>query len=210
MGKSTMMCQIAKIWMKQTQTMTARERESMLWFKQVYLIPVRLIHNHTETLERIITHDLKMLGYGREGDVRRQLKFCSVQVLFLVDGYDEMSKKERKNSTINKLLAGEVAPSSTVLVTTRPHCLEYLQQIFATEFPRGLTITSLLELDDYEVRTVLRSRFPDDDPDTLMRQFLEGAPGYIYRIPFFFTVLCDIWIHSKNYTAASSEHHLKE
>ena len=204
MGKSTMMCQIAKRWMEQIQMSNANELTDMLRFKQVYLIPVRFIHNHRETLERIITYDLNLLGHDKEGDVRRQLKFNSGDVLFLIDGYDEMSEKERKYSTINKLLAGEVAPNAAVLATSRPHCLEYLTQCVIAE----ITTTHLLELDNQVLQKVLRSRFPNDNPEMLMKQFLEDVPGDIYRIPFFFTVLCYVWKRRKtsNVTVTSSEY----
>ena len=204
MGKSTMMCQIAKRWMKENQMSNTNELPDILRFKQVYLIPVRLIHNHRETLERIITHDLNLLGHDKEGDVRRQLKFNSSDVLFLIDGYDEMSEKERKYTTINKLLSGEVAPNAAVLTTSRPHCLEYLKQCVTA----GTFMTRLLELDIQVVKTSLRLRFPDDNPDMLMN-ILSDVPGDIYRIPFFFTVLCYIWTCRKNYIATSSEHHFR-
>ena len=202
MGKSTMMCQIAKRWMEQKQMSNTNELTDILRFKQVYLIPVRLIHNHRETLERIITHDLNLLGHDKEGDVRRQLKFNSSDVLYLIDGYDEMSKKERNNSTIEKLLSGEVAPNAAAIATTRPHCLEYLKQCVTA----GTVITKLLELDNQVVKTILQSRFPNDNPDMLMK-LLEDVPGDIYRIPFFFTVLCYVWKRRKASTVTSREHH---
>ena len=98
-------------------------------FSHLYLIPIRQINNPTSPLEHIICRDLKLVPLEQEQAVRRFIMFNSSAILWLLDGYDERTDHGDEEFTINKLISGEFAPKSTVIVSSRPHSAHTLSDL---------------------------------------------------------------------------------
>ena len=120
-GKSSSLSHLTSVW-KNISGLVQR-------FSHVYLLPIRQINSTTSSLEHIICHDLKLVPAAQEHAVRRFIKFNAPAILWLLDGYDERIERGREQFTINKLIAGEYAPASTVIVTSRPHVSEHLSSL---------------------------------------------------------------------------------
>ena len=180
-GKSTLLSEIALRWQKQLHGPLSK-------FKQLYLIPLREVNNHTELMERIICNDLQILSPNLETDVRRSLKFASSSAMFLIDGYDELRGRNRRKTTINSLLAGEVSPNSCVVVTTRTYAEEHIENQFRHNYWRvqagGFTSDNLLEHTNII--------FPDEDPKQLLQVLTQDIPRDVIHIPLFFNLVCYI------------------
>ena len=63
-------------------------------------------------------------------------------VLFVLDGFDEFPRYLRKslNSTVMKVIAGELLPKATVIVTSRPSATADLQSVFQTSIGKCIEI----------------------------------------------------------------------
>ena len=120
-GKSSSLNHLASAWKNRSGLV---ER-----FSNLYLIPIRQINSPTSSLEHIICHDLKLVPPAQEQAVRRFIKFNAPAILWLLDGYDERLEHGMEQFTVNKLISGEYAPNSTVIVTSRPHASETLSSL---------------------------------------------------------------------------------
>ena len=120
-GKSSSLNHLASAWKNRSGLV---ER-----FSNLYLIPIRQINSPTSSLEHIICHDLKLVPPAQEQAVRRFIKFNAPTILWLLDGYDERLEHGMEQFTVNKLISGEYAPNSTVIVTSRPHASETLSSL---------------------------------------------------------------------------------
>ena len=119
-GKSTLAWELCRKW----DTLT-----SLKHYKMVLLLKLRerRVQNAT-SLEDLIYHDDKRF---RREVVNEVWKCEGEGVLFILDGFDEMSSVIRKeNSLIMRLISGSCLPKATRLVTSRPSALK-------SYFPQG-------------------------------------------------------------------------
>ena len=162
-GKSTLCNRLAYLWAN-----NSAEIQRLDNFDLVFLIKVNLIKREDNSIYDYINREL-LPDVDNICDVIKDLR-----LLFIVDGYDELSGKE---NVIEDLLAKHVCSKSTVILTTR-----YGQTPALTYFSNGFGITSLSSDD---VETFL-SKLPRSTDATLTQIDLDTHPlGAILSTPLF-------------------------
>ena len=80
--------------------------------------------------QKLSLEDLIYTSISSDAVVQKMVDFISSNegshVLFVFDGYDEMSEERRQKSIISEILDGRLAPLSSFVVTTRPISAEHL------------------------------------------------------------------------------------
>ena len=80
--------------------------------------------------QKLSLEDLICTSVADKAVIQEMVDFISsnqgAHVLFVFDGYDEMSEERRQESIINEILDGRLAPLSSFVVTTRPISAESL------------------------------------------------------------------------------------
>ena len=162
-GKSTLCNRLAYLWAN-----NSAEIQRLDNFDLVFLIKVNLIQPEDKSIYDYIHREL-LPDLGNICDVIKDFK-----MLFIVDGYDELSNKE---NVVEDLLAKHVYPQSTVILTTR-----YGQTPALKYFSNGFGVTSLSSND---VQTFL-SKLPRSTDATLTQINLRTHPlGAILSTPLF-------------------------
>ena len=162
-GKSTLCNRLAYLWAN-----NSAEIQRLDNFDLVFLIKVNLIQPDNKSINDYIHREL-LPDIDNICDVIKDLK-----MLFIVDGYDELSGKE---NVLEDLLAKHVYPQSTVILTTR-----YGQTPALKYFSNAFGITSLSSDD---VQTFL-SKLPRSTDATLTQINLDTHPlGAILSTPLF-------------------------
>ena len=162
-GKSTLCNRLAYLWAN-----NSAEIQRLDNFHLVFLIKVNLIKREDNSIYDYINREL-LPDVDNICDVIKDLR-----LLFIVDGYDELSGKE---NVVEDLLAKHVCPQSTVILTTR-----YGQTPALKYFSNGFGITSLSSDD---VETFL-SKLPRSTDATLTQINLDTHPlGAILSTPLF-------------------------
>ena len=125
MGKSSFSSHSTRLWCKGQ----ALDNTGLL-----YLLLPRYIHRHSCPIENIICTDLKLHNASAEAKLRRAIKSNAGNKSFIIDGYDEVMERDKKGSSLNKVICGDVAEQSKVVITTRPHCVSRLRYVRATMY----------------------------------------------------------------------------
>ena len=162
-GKSTLCNRLAYLWAN-----NSTEIQRLDNFDLVFLIKVNLIQLDDKSIYEYIHREL-LPDVDNICVVINDLK-----MLFIVDGYDELSGKE---NVVEDLLAKHVCPQSTVMLTTR-----YGQTPARKYFSNGFGITSLSSKD---VQTFL-SKLPRSTDAIHPQIDLDTHPlGAILSTPLF-------------------------
>ena len=162
-GKSTLCNRLAYLWAN-----NSAEIQRLDNFDLVFLIKVNLIQPNEKSIYDYINNEL-LPDVHNICDVIKDLR-----VLFIVDGYDELSGKD---DVVEDLLAKRVCPQSTVILTTR-----YGQTPALKYFSNSFGITSLSSDD---VQSFL-SKLPRSTDATLTQINLDTHPlGAILSTPLF-------------------------
>ena len=162
-GKSTLCNRLAYLWANNTSEIQRLDN-----FDLLFLIKVNLIQPEDKSIYEYIRREL-LSDINNICDVIKGLR-----LLFIVDGYDELSGKE---NVIEDLLAKHVCPQSTVILTTR-----YGQTPALKYFSNGFGITRLSSKD---VQTFL-SKLPRSTESTHTQIYLDTHPlGAILSTPLF-------------------------
>ena len=189
-GKTCMMNHIAQSW--------AKKDPSLQRFKYVLLLHARKIRNHSETAERVICHDLKLLPEKLSVNIKLLLKFESSGVLILIDGYNELSDEQRddNNTLLNKIIYRRVAGDAVVIVTTRPETKPYIENLTNGNY----IDLPLKKLDQWGMFTFISYFFPGGDTNkefhkvskALMLEQHSEIPEDVTSVPLFLTMLCHL------------------
>ena len=162
-GKSTLCNRLAYLWANNSADIQRLDN-----FELVFLIKVNLIQHDDKSIYDYIHKEL-LSDVDNIYDVIKDLR-----MLFIVDGYDEL--RGNKNM-LDHLLAKQVCPQSTVILTTR-----YGQTPALKYFSNGFGITCLSSDD---VQTFL-SKLPRSTDATLTQINLGTHPlGAILSTPLF-------------------------
>ena len=187
-GKTCMMNHIAQSW--------AKKDPSLQRFKYILLLHARKIRNHSETAERVICHDLKLLPEKLSVNIKLLLKFDSKRFLILIDGYNELSDEQRddNNTLLNKIIYRRVAGEAVVIVTTRPETKPYIEKLTNGNY----IDLPLKKLDQVGMFTFISNFFPGCDKNkefhkvskALMLEQHSEIPEDVTSVPLFLTMLC--------------------
>ena len=184
-GKTCLMNHIALNWTKKIYSNR---------FEYVLLLHARKIRNHTETLERIICHDLKLLHEELSVNIKLIMKFDSWKFLILIDGYNELSDEQREYSLLTKLISREVAKRAVVIVSTRPEAKPYIEKLTEGNY----IDLPLNRLDQQGMLSFISNFFPDRREEfvkvckIVMVDHKIEIPGDVTSVPLFLTMLCHL------------------
>ena len=182
-GKSTTVNYLCTKW-NERSGLTKR-------FPHAYLLPVRKIVSPYAFLEHIICQDLEIIPQENQQDVRRFIKFNSASIIWFVDGYDERAEHGKEETTIDKLISGENAPYSTVVITSRPQDANILSAI---KIKRRLEVY-VKGFDDSAVKHYLE-RLPKSWAPTYAYLVQNNAiPRELLKSPLFLAMVC--YIHQE-------------
>ena len=184
-GKSSSLNHLASAWMKRS----GLERR----FSKLFLLPIRQIISRTSSLEHIICHDLNLVPPAQEQAVRRFIKFNAPAILWLLDGFDERIEGDMEQLTINKLIKGEYAPKSTVIVTSRPHASEQLSSLVL----ENRSEIFLKGFDDRGVKQYLQGLPHEWAPTFKDLVGHSSIPRELLRSPLILAMIC--YIHKVDY-----------
>ena len=116
-GKSTLTQRICHSW-------------AIGCFAQDYEIVVPVVLRSLPKDQKLSLEDLIFTSVEDEDTVKEIAQLITInkgrRVLFVFDGFDEMSSQMRKKSIIRSILDGRLAPQSSFVVTTRPISAESL------------------------------------------------------------------------------------
>ena len=159
-GKSTLVQRMCHNW-------------SMSCFAQDYNLVVQVTLRSLPKDQKLILEDLIFTSVGDPGTVQEVADSITAhqgqEVLFMFDGFDELSEEMRENSLVCDIINGRILPQSSFVVTTRPisaeslyHCVdrrveisgfgeeeveEYISKYFASSNPSaGRQLLSTLSL----------------------------------------------------------------
>ena len=110
-GKSTLVQEMCHDW-------------SVSRFAQDYNVVVQVTLRSLPKDQKLSVEDLIFTSVEDEDTVKEIAQFITSQkgrgVLFVFDGFDEMSNEMQEKSIIHSILDGRLAPQSSFVVTTRP------------------------------------------------------------------------------------------
>ena len=159
-GKSTLVQRMCHDW-------------SMSCFAQDYKVVVQVTLRSLPKDQKLSLEDLIFTSVGDPGTVQEVADSITAhqgqEVLFMFDGFDELSEEMRENSIVCNIINGRILPQSSFVVTTRPisavslyHCMdrrveisgfgeeevkEYIREYFASSNPSaGRQLLSTLSL----------------------------------------------------------------
>ena len=116
-GKSTLTQRICHDW-------------SIGCFAQDYKIVVPVVLRSLPKDQKLSLEDLVFTSVEDDDTVKEIAQFITTHkgrgVLFVLDGFDEMSSQMREKSILRSILDGRLAPQSSFVVTTRPISAENL------------------------------------------------------------------------------------
>ena len=130
-------------------------------FAQDYSVVVQVILRSLPKDQKLSLEDLIFTSVGDPGTVQEVADSITAhqgqEVLFMFDGFDELSEEMRENSLVCDIINGRILPQSSFVVTTRPisavslyHCVdrrveisgfgeeeveEYITEYFASSNP---------------------------------------------------------------------------
>ena len=116
-GKSTLVQRMCHDW-------------SVGGFAHDYELVIQVTLRSLPKDQKLSLEDLIYMTVANEADIQEIVRYVSMHqgagVLFVFDGYDEMSEKMRQKSIICDILNGRLAPLSSFVITTRPISAESL------------------------------------------------------------------------------------
>ena len=116
-GKSTLVQRMCHDW-------------SVGGFAHDYELVIKVTLRSLPKDRELSLEDLIYTTVGDKAVIQKIVQFISTYdgtgVLFVFDGYDEMSEEMRQKSIINDILNGHLAPLSSFVITTRPISAESL------------------------------------------------------------------------------------
>ena len=147
-GKSTLVQRMCHDW-------------STVHFAQDYKVVIQVTLRSLPKDQKLSLEDLIFTSVGDEAKVKEVTDFVTTcegqEVLFIFDGFDELSEEMRENSLVCDIINGRILPQSSFVMTTRPisaeslyHCVdrrveisgfgeeevkEYITEYFASSNP---------------------------------------------------------------------------
>ena len=116
-GKSTLVQRMCHDW-------------SVSRFAQGYEVVIQVNLRSLPKDQKLSLEDLICTSVADKAVIQEMVDFIAsnqgAHVLFVFDGYDEMSEERRQKSIISEILDGRLAPLSSFVVTTRPISTESL------------------------------------------------------------------------------------
>ena len=180
-GKTTLVWELCKGW---------GENRLLQQWDVVVLIQLRDVDaREASNLEELLDPDKQ---FGSElGYIKRT---CGNGVMIIFDGYDELSKKQKKRTSVfQRLLVRRLLPSATLLVTSRPLATRELPIGFREQLHEHIEVVGF---SDNDIDGYVKCKFCDT-PDVLIdfQSYISSHP-FIYKamyIPLHCALVTDLY-----------------
>ena len=180
-GKTTLVWELCKGW---------GENRLLQQWDVVVLIQLRDVDaREASNLEELLDPDKQ---FGSElGYIKRT---CGNGVMIIFDGYDELSKKQKKRTSVfQRLLVRRLLPSATLLVTSRPLATQELPMEFREQLHEHIEVVGF---SDNDIDEYVKCKFCDT-PDMLIdfQSYISSHP-FIYKamyIPLHCALVTDLY-----------------
>ena len=180
-------------------------------FAHEYEIVVPVVLRRLPKDQKLSLEDLIFTSVEDEDTVKEIAQFIATHkgrgVLFVFDGFDEMSSQMQEKSIIRSILDGRCVPQSSFVVTTRPisamslyHCVDRRVEIsgFGEE-----------EVDDY-VKKYFASSNPSAGDKLLSALYLRPHIKNLCYVPLQLLMICYTFWHGKSAELPRTLHQLFE
>ena len=191
-GKSTFAWEVCKRW---------DEIESLRDYHTVVLLKLR----EKWVLNATSLSDL--LRYPSHPDFSNSiaeelLKSQGKKLLFVLDGFDEVSHSFHENSVIKSILCRQLLPECTIILTTRPVAMCTLRSICQPQVDKHVEIIGFTEEERVRYITEVFSKEPELQVNFLKYMFLVPHIKSMMYIPLNCAIIAQVYYESQ------SSHHL--
>ena len=191
-GKSTFAWEVCRIW---------DEIENLRDYHTVVLLKLR----EKWVLNATSLSDL--FRYPSDPDfsnsIAEQLvKSQGKKLLFVLDGFDEVSHSFHENSVIKSILCRELLPECTIILTTRPVAKATLRSICQPRVDKHVEIIGFTEEERVRYITEVFSKEPELQENFLKYMFLVPHIQSMMYIPLNCAIIAQVYYESQ------SSHHL--
>ena len=163
----------------------------------VILVSLREIKINQEGL----VHETSIL-YGNNQALKESVmqyinNFCGSNILFIFDGFDELSYEQRKligNTLIVKLIKGDIFFRSSVIVTSRPYASKSLR-----DFQRVNRHVEVLGFTEKQISDCVHQNLCEEDGEKLIRNLQERLDiKSLCYIPLNCRIVLFVYKHNRN------------
>ena len=181
-GKSTLAWELCRRW-------------DRAQYDLVVLLRLRELE-HMDDIEDLFPHDDKEL---RSSVAKEVLERYGKGVLFVLDGYDELSSSLKSSSLLKRLLKGESLPECTILVSSRPSASHDLYRICRPQIKRHVEILGFTQENIKEYATIVFSSEPELLKDFLFYVSASENPAInsLMYIPLNAAIIVEIYSHTR-------------
>ena len=181
-GKSTLAWELCRRW-------------DRAQYDLVVLLRLRELE-HMDDIEDLFPHDDKEL---RSSVAKELLGRYGKGVLFVLDGYDELSSSLKSSSLFKRLLKGESLPECSILVTSRPSASHDLYRICRPQIERHVEILGFTQENIEEYATIVFSSEPEVLKDFLFYVSASENPAInsLMYIPLNAAIIVQIYSHTR-------------
>ena len=124
------------------------------------------------------------------------------KLLFILDGFDEVSHSFHENSVIKSILCRQLLPECTIILTTRPVAMYTLRNICQPQVDKHVEIIGFTEEERVKYITEVFSKEPELQVNFLKYMFLIPHIKSMMYIPLNCAIIAQVYFESQ------SSHHL--
>ena len=119
------------------------------------------------------------------------------KLLFVLDGFDEVSHSFHKNSVIKSILCRELLPECTIILTTRPVAMYTLRSICQPQVDKHVEIIGFTEEERVRYITEVFSKEPELQVNFLKYMFLVPHIKSMMYIPLNCAIIAQVYYESQ-------------
>ena len=165
-------------------------------FYVVFFIPLKLLKEY-DTVESIIRDQHPFLEEKRitKQNVRDILEGFGSKLLLILDGFNELVDRQTQNSDVMELIKGQKLMQSNIILTSRPHVTQKIEQYFDTIVQ--VTGFSLPHAKKYSTQVLASSQ----KAETVLQFYQYGCnrDKRIHFNPMILSVLCVLIGHDESF-----------
>ena len=187
-GKSTFAWEVCRRW---------DEIESLRDYRTVVLLKLR----EKWVLNATSLPDLFRYEYDPDMSKCISLEFAKTQgsnLLFVLDGFDEVSHSFHENSVIKSILCRQLLPECTIILTTRPVAKATLESICQPRVDKHVEIIGFTEEERVRYITEVFSKKPELQVNFLKYMFLVPHIKSMMYIPLNCAIIAQVYYESQS------------
>ena len=125
------------------------------------------------------------------------------KLLFVLDGFDEVSHSFHENSVIKSILCRQLLPECTIILTTRPSAKHTLESVCQPQIDKHVEITGFMEEERVRYITKVFYKNPELQAIFLKYMFLIPHVKSMMYIPLNCAIIAQVY-----YESQQSSHHV--